>query len=122
MFAIEIAESFQAAHQLQLADGQMEDSHSHLWQVLLRVGSARLDSIDTVMDFHQLAHMLRNTVGQLADRDLGQTPVVAGGANPSAEKVAEWIARQVQRQLPTGVDLVFVRISEAENCWAIYQP
>ena len=122
MFAIEIADHFRAAHQLLLPDGSFEPLHDHDWQVLLRVESSRLDAIDTVMDFHDLAAILRHTIEPLAGRNLGETSVAAGGRNPSAERVAQWIAVQVSARLPAEARLSFLRISEAENCWAIYQP
>lgn len=122
MYAIEIADQFFASHQLRLLDGSYEPLHTHIWQILVRVQSARLDAIDTVMDFHELAAMLKRVTGTLEGKNLGDTPIGHGHANPSAERVAEWIALQLQAMLPSGATLAWLRISEAEKCWAVYQP
>ncbi len=122
MYAIEIADQFFASHQLRLLDGSYEPLHAHAWSVLVRVQSARLDAIGTVMDFHELAAMLKRVIGALDGRNLGQTAIGHDQTNPSAERVAEWIALQLQAMLPPDVSLAWLRISEAENCWAIYQP
>lgn len=122
MYAIEIADQFCASHQLRLLDGSFEPLHGHVWSVLVRVQSQSLDAIGTVMDFHELASKLKQVIGPLDGKNLGQTPMGQQYANASAEHVAEWIARQLQAELPPGVTLAWLRISEAENCWAIYQP
>ncbi len=122
MYAIEIADRFSASHQLRLLDGAYEPLHEHLWQILLRVQSTQLDAIDTVMDFHELAAVLRKVISPLEGQNLRQTPLAHENLNPSAERIAEWIALQVQTMLPSGVTLAWLRISEAENCWAVYQP
>ncbi len=122
MYAIEIADQFFASHQLRLLDGSYEPLHAHAWHILLRIQSARLDAMGTVMDFHELAATLRRIIGPLEGQNLGQTAIGHNHTNPSAERVAEWIALQLQPMMPAGVSLAWLRISEAENCWAIYQP
>jgi 6-pyruvoyltetrahydropterin/6-carboxytetrahydropterin synthase len=123
MFEITIENTFSASHALALPDGQSEPLHGHNWPVTVTVARPDLDNIETVMDFHHLEQILSSIIAPMNNRHLNDLePFAAGKINPTAERVAWWIATQVQKQLPPGVSLVRVTVGEAPRCTAIYRP
>jgi 6-pyruvoyltetrahydropterin/6-carboxytetrahydropterin synthase len=119
-FSITAVREFSAAHQLRLYDGSLESLHGHNWRVCVTVSSAVLDSIGTVMDFHELEHLLDEVVQPLHNRHLNQVPPFSEGLNPSAENVAFHIGRSLL--LPAAVRLSGVEVWETVGCSAIYRP
>jgi 6-pyruvoyltetrahydropterin/6-carboxytetrahydropterin synthase len=119
-FLIRARVDFTAAHQLRLLDGTLEPAHTHSWPVEVVVAATNLDAMDCVMDFHELHRRLRSIVGPWHGRSLNDVEPFSAGVNPSAERVAEAIARRLE--LPTGVSLTQVEIGEADGCFAVYRP
>lgn len=121
-YEITISKVFCASHALRLPDGTLEPVHGHNWPVEVTVGSDRLDALETVMDFHDLEAAVDAVIAPWQNRDLNQCPpFVQGdgdGWNPSAERVAEWIADRVSESLPGPVRLLSVRVGEAPGCFA----
>jgi 6-pyruvoyltetrahydropterin/6-carboxytetrahydropterin synthase len=123
MYSITIERSFSAAHAIRLPDGSLEPVHGHNWPVEVSVGSPGLDQIETVMDFHELVGMVDGVLAGLHNRCLNEVEPFAGGrVNPTAERVAWWIAGRVRASLPAGVRLECVRVGEAPGCYASYRP
>ena len=119
-FAIEVETVFTATHQLRLPDGALEPRHGHDWHVTVRVASAQLDALETVMDFHILQGLLRNIVGPLRQQHLNTLPPFDAAVNPSAERVAEYIGRALARDIPAPARLAHVRVTEAPGCAALW--
>ncbi len=122
MYAIEVTREFCAAHQLRLADGGVESLHGHNWHVTVRVESTNLDALETVMDFHALQAIVDQIVGPWVNRNLNNFPPFDRQWNPSAERVAEFIGRELAKQMSAMVRLAEVRITEAPGCVAIFRP
>jgi 6-pyruvoyltetrahydropterin/6-carboxytetrahydropterin synthase len=137
MYEISINRVFAAGHALRLYDGSVEPIHSHDWRLEVTVGARKLDGIDVVMDFHLLEGLVDGLVACVEGQTLNdlapfrsRTRSRSGprarapqtGVNPTAERVAWWVGREVARGLPRGVNLVSVRIEEAPGCFATYRP
>jgi len=127
MYEITIQRVFAAAHAIRLPDGALEPVHGHNWNVEVTVAASELDSIETVMDFHDLDRMADGLIDQVHNRHLNEVPPFAGpdGAlriNTTAERVAWWFATEIARQLPARVRLVCASVSEAPGCIARYRP
>jgi 6-pyruvoyltetrahydropterin/6-carboxytetrahydropterin synthase len=120
-YTITIAAGFHAAHALRLYRGQREKTHAHDWRVTVTVAAGRLDRIDVVMDFHLLERKLAAILAELEGRDLATLAAFAR-ANPSAERVAAWIATKLLPQLPRAVKLAAVGVEEEAGCVATYAP
>ncbi len=92
--------SFTACHALTRYLGEPEASHSHPWQVAVRVGTDRLNDEGYAVDFHAVHRALRSLIAPLDGGDLNAHPEI-GAPTPSAERVAEviagWLAPVVQR-------------------------
>lgn len=121
MHQIRIDRVFSAAHALRLPDGSLEPVHGHDWQVAVTVAADRLDAMQCVMDFHELERIVDGVLQPWQTANLNDcAPFAAGATNPSAERVAETIARAVAEQLPEHVALQRVEVGEAPGCTAIY--
>jgi 6-pyruvoyltetrahydropterin/6-carboxytetrahydropterin synthase len=121
MYHITVRQTFHASHALKLLDGTMEPIHHHDWHVQVTVGRSDLDVMETVMDFHVLESCLNEALAPWQDRHINEVePFAAGQVNPTAERVAWWIAGQIAGKLPAAVKLVSVTVEEAPGCTATY--
>ena len=118
-FEITTTREFSAAHQLRLYDGTLEPLHGHNWRVEVAVSAEKLDAIGVVMDFHELERLVDRVIGPMHNRHLNELPAFEK-LNPSAENVA-WYFGQVVGPLPSGVELVSVRVWETRDNAAIYR-
>jgi 6-pyruvoyl-tetrahydropterin synthase len=90
--------SFDAVHALTSYRGAPEVPHSHRWQVAIRVGATGLKPEGYALDFHEVHALLEETIAPLAGADLGRHPEI-GHPSPSAERVAEVIAGELEAEL-----------------------
>jgi len=120
MFELEVRRIFSAAHAL-LLRGEREVLHGHDWQVDLTVAAGQLDADELAFDFHQLERMLDEVLQPFRSANLNATPPF-DRVNPSAEAVARHVAQEVARQLPEGVRVQAVRVTEAPGCAARFIP
>jgi len=121
MFELRIERTFNAAHALRLADGSREPLHGHDWRTTVVIAAAALDGLDMVVDFHDLEQQVDAAIGVLHHQTLEQLPAFQEG-NASAERVAEYLAKQIAAGLPDRVTLVELTVTEAPGCAATYRP
>lgn len=126
MYEATVERTFSAAHAIRLPDGSLEPLHGHDWRVEVTVAAAELDDIETVMDFHDLENRVDEQLARVHNRNLNDVAPFSDGqgnlaVNPTAERVAWWLAESVSPGLPKSVRLVSVRIGEAPGCYAIYR-
>ena len=129
MFAIEVQSTFSAAHALRLPDGRQEAFHGHDFHVTIRISADQLDALETVADFHDIESALNVIVAPWRNRNLNDVEPFMSRVNPSAERIAEQIGRQLATALaaadsehPRHLHLVEVRVTEAPQCLAIWRP
>ncbi len=135
MHRLRIHRRFFASHAIRLYDGSVEPLHAHDWKVLVEIAGDSLDKIEVVMDFHELEKIVEAAIGPLREKNLGEfinsrrSPGVEatgqGGrepANPTAERIAQYLYHRIGPQLPAGVRLAGVTITEAPGCQAEYGP
>lgn len=120
MYEIEIEKVFHATHALKLYDGTMEEPHAHDWHTYVVVQADSLDSMEVVMDFHELERIIDGVLQPLNNTDLNHAQLLTGD-NPSAERVAERIHQTIRTQLPSNVNLISVTVTEAPGCKATYR-
>ena len=129
-YAIEIQETFCAAHALRIPTG-VEPLHGHNFQVTVKITCQKLDAMQTVMDFHVVEQLLRQILGPWNNENLNMIEPFRSRVNPSAERIAEQIGVRMQGALGAlggdvppasrGVRVAEVRLTEAPNCLAIWQ-
>jgi len=121
MHQLTVSDTFNATHSLTLADGQAEPTHGHDWRVTAAVRADTLDTIETVMDFHELERLLAGILAPLQHAHLNHEGAFAD-VNPSAERLAMHIAAELAPALPSNVRLHRLDIEEAPGCIASYFP
>lgn len=119
-FEISIERIFCAAHAIVMR-GEREPLHGHNWGVRMTVGGHSLDEDGLLIDFHQLERSLDAVIAPLRNANLNELPPF-DRVNPTAERVAEHIARAAAAQLPPGVEVIEVSVTEAPGCVARYRP
>jgi 6-pyruvoyltetrahydropterin/6-carboxytetrahydropterin synthase len=119
-FEIRVSAAFAASHQLRLPDGSLEPHHGHGWSVEVTLVADQLDAMDCVIDFHIVQRKLAAIIGPWDRRHLNDVEPFSTGTNPSAERVAEAIARRLSFE--EDVRLASVAVGEATGCVAVYRP
>jgi len=118
LFEISVECAFDAVHSVRLPDGSREDPHSHTWRVRVAVRRERLGRSRWVMDFRDLHRLLTQVLEPLRGADLGEHLP----DNPTAEALAEYVARGLEGLLPESVSLGCVEVEEAPGCVCRYWP
>ena len=98
----------------------MEPSHAHEWQVRAAFRGAVLDPVTGVLiDFLAVKAALDALAGELEGTDLNAHAAFAASA-PSAERVAEFLARRLAAALAGEGRLYSLEVSEAPGCRAAF--
>ena len=119
MYEICVECEFRAWHALRLNGGSIEQSHEHDWSVSVCVVSEELNEIGLVIDFHELGRIVEGVIVQLEGTTLNELAMFAD-TNPSAERVAKYVYREVAARLPQQVNMGRVTVTEAPGCSASY--
>ena len=120
MWEIQHETVFGAAHQLRLAPGEGERLHGHNWRVRAFVRARQLDSRGFVLDFAELAPMLRAIVEPYEHVFLNEIPPW-DDVNPTAENIARHMAEELQRRVGDArVRVHRVQVYETDECCATY--
>ena len=98
MFQVRVEAEFAAAHFLQDYHGKCERVHGHNYRVLVHAQGEKLDEGGMLYDFSQLKKALRKVCDELDHRNLNDFEVFEN--NPSAERIAVYIARRLGETLP----------------------
>jgi len=120
VFEIEVGHRFHATHAVSI-DGEMEELHSHDWQVRVALEGARLDQEHLLVDFHAVERTLEASVRPFTGGTMNGTPPF-DRMLPTAERVAEYVGLQIAPSLPEGVALRWVSVEEAPGCIARWHP
>ncbi len=124
MFTIEITTEFAAAHAIVIA-GRREPVHGHNWHVTARISGPALDADGLLCDFHTAHGVLVDIVAPFHNNDLNATPPF-DETNPTAERVAEHVARELAARLEGSLAgaarIESVRVTESPGCAAVYYP
>jgi len=120
VFEVAYQTTFCATHVLHRGGQPIEPQHGHDWRVEAVAQGETLDSIGVVVDFEQLKQAVAEVCARFHYGDITSHPDFAG-QSPSAEAVARYFFREVQRALgPAGARLARVRVFEAPGCSATY--
>lgn len=120
MFELTVRREFCAAHAIRIA-GDLEPLHGHNWRVTVTVRSDDVNDDGLVCDFHELERVVDATLAAWKNANLNDAPQFAD-KNPSAEHVAQEIARAVASAAPRGARVHRVAVTEAPGCEAAYYP
>jgi 6-pyruvoyltetrahydropterin/6-carboxytetrahydropterin synthase len=90
--------TFNAHHALTSYLGQAEESHEHLWEIAIKVGTDSLNEEGFALDFHEVHNILDKVAEPLRGSDLNQHQEI-GVPTPSAERLAEVMAGTIEPKL-----------------------
>ena len=123
MHEIAVHAEFAAAHALRIA-GQVAPLHGHNWRITARIQGDQLDRDGLVCDFHTVHDVLMQIIAPFHNNNLNDVPPFSKGVNPTAELVAQHIARELHLGLDAALApharLASVSVSEAPGCVATY--
>ncbi len=120
MYELSIETTFSAAHAIEIR-GVREPMHGHDWRVTAIVMGDRLDEDGLLCDFHDVEAKLAEIVGPFHNRSLNEVAPFTS-RNPTAEHVARYIADELAEELPSGIRVACVRVTEAVGCAATFIP
>ncbi|MBI5724199.1 MAG: 6-carboxytetrahydropterin synthase [Planctomycetes bacterium] len=122
IYEASVRAAFGARHAIRLADGSLEPSHEHLWEVQAAFRAERLDpATHVVIDFVEVKDALDRISAEFEGADLNSMHEFSA-ASPTAELVARMLAQKLLAVLSAGGMLYMVRVSEAPGCHAAYYP
>ena len=121
-YEVSVQGSFRAKHSVRLPDGSYEPPHQHDWQATSTFRASRLDdTMGVVIDFLEVEASLKAVMAQLDGADLNELPVFSDG-RPSAERVAEHVAKALSVRLGGDRRLYRLAVTEAPGCSAAFYP
>ena len=119
-YEVSVESRFTARHAIAMPDGRMELSHSHEWQVRAAFRGAVLDPVTGVLiDFLAVKAALDALACELEGTDLNVHEAFRA-SSPSAERVAEFLARRLMHALAGEGRLYSLEVSEAPGCRAAF--
>ncbi len=98
MYEVRVEADFSAAHFLQDYHGKCERLHGHNYKVYAHVRGSKLDAGGMLLDFSELKKALREVCAGLDHYNLNDNDYFR--QNPSAERIACYIAGQLMEKLP----------------------
>ena len=119
MFTVSVETQFKASHSVKVLQDSLEPEHEHFWAVTVEVSSEKLDGNGVAMDFAQLKARINEITSQLAGATLNDLDYFRQ-KSPTAECVAVYIFERLESNLPQGVRLGGVTVSEQVGCSARY--
>ena len=124
MYEITVEASFNATHTI-VINGEREAVHGHDWRVVVTLAGPELDGDGLLCDFHEVEAVLGNIIDPWGHTHLNDAAAFRG-VEPTAERIAEALARSLQQglegRLRGGARVSRVAITEAPGCVATYLP
>lgn len=124
MYELRVMGDFAAAHQLRNVTEKCENLHGHNFQVEAAVVGEALNEADVLLDFGLLKTWLREILSSLDHCFLNDHPAFAG-SNASSEKLARFIAENLQEKLLShdgALRVRRIRVWESSKASAAYYP
>lgn len=121
MYRLSIETEFAAAHNLREYNGKCERLHGHNYRVRSVVAGENLGDDGMLVDFHRLKDILDEVISRIDHRYLNEI-VPFDELNPTTEHIARFIADEVDKGLPAGVNVAEVTCWESDKCAVTYVP
>ncbi|QDE89748.1 hypothetical protein BHS06_12680 [Myxococcus xanthus] len=104
MHYLSLTGEFKASHAVTFPDGQREPLHTHDWWVRVWVKARALNHWDVIIDFKDLQDIVVRVCRELHDTNINEHPYFKT-VNCTAERITEYVFKQVESGLPEGVTL-----------------
>jgi 6-pyruvoyltetrahydropterin/6-carboxytetrahydropterin synthase len=123
VFEISASAHFDAAHMLRDYEGPCARMHGHNFRVRAALTGSRLGPSHLLVDFDDLKRLLEEIIAPFDHRCLNEVEPFTE-LSPTSENIASFIYRSlVERlpQLPPGVRLAWVSVSESPDTRVVYR-
>jgi 6-pyruvoyltetrahydropterin/6-carboxytetrahydropterin synthase len=122
-FTVRCHATFESAHHLRDYVGGPEPVHGHSWKIEVALTTESLQSYDLSVDFVPAETLVRELASKLHGRDINTVPPF-DEKNPTAENIALWVAREIERSglLAAGARLSEVTVWEGPRNSVTYRP
>ncbi len=120
MYELKVTSGFAAAHRLTMVGAKCENLHGHNWKVEVILQGDRLDEGGVLLDFGVVKTRLREVMATLDHKFLNDLPMFAG-AQPSSERIATYVARELQERIgPAAARVTRVSAWESDDACATF--
>ena len=119
MYEIKIKSTFSAAHSLRNYKGSCENLHGHNWKVEVVVLTNKLNKAGIGIDFRILKRIVNKVLTPLDHNYLNKLPYFKK-ANPSAENIAKYIYKKVEKYFKNKVSISKVTVWESDSASLTY--
>lgn len=102
--------------------GESATPHDHVWRCEVTVAGEIDGETGMVVDLSELDRVLEERVREPMDHAfLNDLPEFEDGGLPTTEAVARVVWERIRPELPSGCELVKVRIREGRDLWSEYR-
>lgn len=119
MFRLSSKKMISAAHILRGYKGPCARLHGHNWHVKIDVLSDLLDDVGLAIDFKDLDDIIWQVAGPFDHQNFNDFPPF-DKINPTAENIARYFFKEIEKKLPDHVRLDKVTIWETEKYFVEY--
>lgn len=119
MYTVIIRDNFTATHYVTMPDGNVEQPHSHDWEVEIAVSSPQLDENGFAIEFGGLKERLGEVVNILRNKNINRLEYFNTNM-ATAETVCKFVYDNLKNYLPFGVVLEYTLIQEEKGCSVKY--
>jgi 6-pyruvoyltetrahydropterin/6-carboxytetrahydropterin synthase len=123
VFEISASAHFDAAHFLRDYDGPCARMHGHSFRVEAALEGSRLGPSRLLVDFHDLKRLLEEVIEPFDHHCLNEVQPFTE-QSPTSENIARFVYLSLTeklQQLPPGVRLSWVSVSESPETRAVYR-
>lgn len=124
--------TFETAHRISSYQGACQHIHGHSYKLHVTVTGKEIGEDDMLMDFKVLKQIVKEYIVDPIDHaimlkrnevnrnDFGamDEKIFWMSSEPTAERMLEWMANQLQEVLPAKIELKRLRLFETENSFA----
>jgi len=132
-YRVERRFTFPMGHRLSKHLGACSNVHGHNVTLLVGVKTILLNDNDMVIDFHDLKEIVNGLVGEwdhsLILNEVDRSPTINNKLfkkvffydfDPTAEKLSEYLYHEIDKLLPIGVKMDYIKFYENENSMATF--
>ena len=114
MYKLSALLNFSSAHYLNDYDGNCARLHGHNWKVQVEVAAGELNKLGMAMDFKDLDKLAWDVIGKF-DHQVVNKINPFDALNPTAENMARYFYREINKGLPAGIKMEKLSLWETDK-------
>ncbi len=121
MYKLTVRTGFSGAHFLKGYKGQCARLHGHNWTIKVTAKTTELNELGMGIDFKELKRIINIVIDQFDHSVVNEHPAFKD-RNPTAEHLANYFCREINKSLPGTASVESVEVWESENYSVKYVP